>query len=282
MLEGGQPAVTFRMTFLTKCQAFLERTAGGRGKRPQRRRLEISPPEMGCNRPPPALPTSQARGREKPVSGAPGCPRICRHQAGGVCNHRTRIKKKNQNPPGRPKSRGSSYRWTAARCSPEMCSAGPLVPAGRQPWSSSRLPGLWGRPAPYLTAAGGRVRSPRVFPAPRAPCAPQPRSAGAAAGSRCRPRCAPHLPAAARPGVRSSARGSMCRGRLPWAEGASRSRAPPTGRASHGDPAVAVSHRARLEPERHPLGAAGSVSRVRLGACRAERAAFLVKSHTSR
>lgn len=98
MLEGGQPAVTFRMTFLTKCQAFLERTAGGRGKRPQRRRLEISPPEMGCNRPPPALPTSQARGREKPVSGAPGCPRICRHQAGGVCNHRTRIKKKKSKP----------------------------------------------------------------------------------------------------------------------------------------------------------------------------------------
>lgn len=271
MLEGGQPAATFRMTFLTKCQAFLERTAGGRGKRPQRRRLEISPPEMGHTRPPPALPTSQARRREKLVSGAPGCPRICWHQAGGVCNHRTqkKKKKKNQNPPGRQKSKGSSYRWTAARCSPETCSAGPLVPAGRQPWSSSRLPGLWGRPAPCLTAAGGRVRSPQAFLAPRAPCAPQPRSAGAAAGSRCRPRCAPHLPAAARPGVRSSAPGSVRRGRLPWAEGASRSRAPPTVRASLGDTAVTKSREVRLEPERHPLGAAGSVIQSVPGVCRA-------------
>lgn len=96
VLEGGQPAATFPRTLLTSCQAFLERTAGGRGKRPQRRRLGISPPEMGRTSLPPVLPTFRAGGRERPMRGAPGCPCLCRHGAGGVCNHRTRKKTKKQ------------------------------------------------------------------------------------------------------------------------------------------------------------------------------------------
>lgn len=208
---------------------------------------------------------------------APGCPCFCQYRAGGVANHRSRLKKKKKikKPPGQPKSRSSAYRWTAARCSPETCSAGPPVPAGPQPWSYSRLPGLWGRPVPRLTAAGGRAHSPQRFPVPCAPCAPQPRSAGAAAGSRSRPRRAPHLPAAARRAVRSSAPGSVRRGRLPWAEGASGSRAPPTGRVSRGDPAAAGSRGARLGLQRHPLGAAGSVFRVRLELGAEQASSFL-------
>lgn len=269
MLEGGQPAATFRMTFLTKCQALQERIAGGRGKRPQRRRLEISPPEMERTRPlssPAHLPGPRVGEASELSSGMPPASVGTRREASTI----TALvffekRKKNQNPPGRPKSRGSSYRWTAARCSPETCSAGPPVPAGRQPWSSSRLPGLWGRPAPCLTAAGGRVRSQRAFPAPRAPCAPQPRSAGAAAGSRCRPRCAPHLPAAARPGVRSSAPVLRAPRPPPVGGGSQPVQGAPYRARNPGDPAAAGSRGARLEPERHPLGSAGSVSRVRLG-----------------
>lgn len=128
---------------------------------------------------------------------------------------------------------------------------------------------------PRLTAAGGRAHSLQRFPVPCAPCAPQPRSAGAAAGSRSRPRRAPHLPAAARRAVRSSAPGSVRRGRLPWAEGASGSRAPPTGRVSRGDPAAAGSRGARLGLQRHPLGEAGSVFRVRLGLGAEQASGFL-------
>lgn len=59
MLEDSQPAATFPRTLLTNCQAFLEKTTGGSGKRPQRRRLDISPPELGRSSPSPTLPTSR-------------------------------------------------------------------------------------------------------------------------------------------------------------------------------------------------------------------------------
>lgn len=80
VLEDGQPAATFPRTLLTNCQAFLEKTTGGSGKRPQRRRLDISPPEMGRSSPSPTQPTSRASGRERPMRRALGCSCICRHR----------------------------------------------------------------------------------------------------------------------------------------------------------------------------------------------------------